>query len=175
MFQARSKSCSRSVPRWSRWRFLVPMALAVVLELSVVALAEAEIDIDGLSARERFHLRSALSLAELRLERDSRCSALFRELKADGGELLRRASYSRAGAEEQEMWCGTGTVALFTTIRGDRIGICHDSLRKLDRFELAMVLIHEALHMAGVEESPAIEGAPSSVELNHLVREKCGF
>ena len=41
--------------------------------------------------------------------------------------------------------------------------------------EAAMLLLHEALHYAGLPERPVHRGAMSSKEISTLVRNRCGL
>ncbi|MEM1250623.1 MAG: hypothetical protein AAGA81_04915 [Acidobacteriota bacterium] len=123
--------------------------------------------------RERSKLRSALELAREELTENERCADLFDELSDDGATLLAQARLARPATLLERKLCARN-VALFTTIGGRQISVCRSAFQ-LERRTLATLLVHEAMHLGGQPESPAVEGAPTSRELTLRVRKACSF
>ncbi len=118
-------------------------------------------------------LRRALPLADQTLAHSSACRGLFHSHGADGRQLLARTLYSPATLDQESRICGRG-VAAFTSVGGDHTRLCR-TFGRLPTRRAAVVLIHEALHFAGLSESPADPAAPSSNEINRRVEESCGL
>jgi hypothetical protein len=139
---------------------------------SSAAQAPAEHLLESLSPRQSQQLRSALALAIEQVDRSS-CKTLFQVLGQDGTLLLQNASFTVPDPESQRRVCNQNLAVLFTTVGGRKITVCQNSLAELARSELATLLIHEALHMAGVAENPPVHGAPTSAGLTRLVKRSC--
>jgi hypothetical protein len=60
----------------------------------------------------------------------------------------------------------------YTTVGGAPTFLCRRFSKLPDR-RAAMVLIHEALHHAGLDERPHDPEGPSSREINDMVSEAC--
>jgi hypothetical protein len=130
---------------------------------------------EGLSARVRSRLSSALRFASQQVVKVDSCAALFSDLGADGREQLARAVYYLPSVDQKERLCIQGGGAAFALVGGYRIGICTKQFVNLTQWEAAMTLIHEALHHAGMPERPAVPNALSSREINKLVRVSCNL
>ena len=154
------------------WRLLGTLTLALVLSGPSWAAGPT---MDGLRPTEGFHLRSALKLAQAKILKEPRCKRLFRDLRDDGVTLLDDAHFSMANQREETLICKRQPVSLFTTVGGERVGVCPGVLNRLDRSSLAAVLIHEALHLGGMGESPSTPSAPTSSEINRQVRRECSL
>lgn len=116
-------------------------------------------------------LGSAFRNALGRVQAIASCSALFTSRRADGAELLRRASFADAVSEKDRNTCARGAAAL-TEVRGRRITLC-PRFGTLAPSAAALVLIHETLHLAGMGEKPPDPAAPTSAEINLLVKSRC--
>ncbi len=114
-------------------------------------------------------LRFGYALARLRLQEAPRCSALFRDLGADGVSELERSNY-RSGVAER---CAHGVAAL-TAIGQPVVRLC-PGFGGLEPRRAARTLIHEALHAAGLPERPAVRTAQSAEEINRMVEAGCGL
>ncbi len=130
-------------------------------------------EIRGLHVRDRQRLRSALELAVRAVQERPACSALFDRLDASGPGLLGGALYQGASGDEERNICGRGGVTAFTQIGGTRVGLCAAAAPRLDRHTLAALLVHEALHLAGLPEAPAAPDAMTSAEITEQVRRRC--
>ena len=65
-----------------------------------------------------------------------------------------------------------GGVTAFTQV-GSRVTRLCPSFGDLDREAAALLLIHEALHSAGMPESPSSAGALTPSEINRMVKRAC--
>lgn len=119
-------------------------------------------------------LRISHGLAIDRLRKHDSCRALFTELGADGVDILSSIRYVRDAAMSTSP-CRGRSVAAYTNLDSSQVWLCVDGFGGLDHQEATMILLHEALHHAGVLEAPREPGAPTSQELNQLVRQECGL
>jgi hypothetical protein len=119
-------------------------------------------------------VRDGRAVALDRLQERAECRDLFADHGADGVRLLRDASYRKADSEEAGGLCGKGAAA-FTRMRSGRTALCADSFQKLGRYRAAVVLLHEALHTAGLGEAPHPPGAQTAREIDRMVRRSCGL
>jgi hypothetical protein len=100
------------------------------------------------------------------------CGALFAELGADGIEVLSATTYSGPQTDFESEVCGGSTA--FTAVGRADTRLC-PGFGDLKSNDAALVLIHEALHHAGLEEAPGYEGAMTAVEIDELVAKHCGL
>lgn len=121
-------------------------------------------------SRERRTLVRAYTRAVERVRAHQGCQQLFGKFSVDGAELLARTYYLRARPNDQGI-CASGAVA-FTRVHDPRCWIC-GRFGSLSVDAGAMILIHEALHLAGMPEDPAGEEALSPSGINNLVRHAC--
>ena len=100
---------------------------------------------------------------------------MFQELGADSSEILSKSLYFPAGPDEERAICRRTIGALaFTSVRSSVTRLClkFSSLRV---HEAARLILHEALHHAGMSEAPHTEGALNSHQINLLVSKNCGL
>jgi hypothetical protein len=116
-------------------------------------------------------LTRGLPVVEERLRKYESCRALFARLGSDGAAALGRASYHPASAEQERRDCGPGVFAL-TTVGGSAIALCRRFAR-LSGEQAAIILLHEALHVAGQAEYPSAPGAPDSTAITGMVMTGC--
>ena len=127
---------------------------------------------DGLRGRVAAGFEKA---AELVQEVDS-CSDLFTELGVDALETLGSALYWPVISYRDAKEICRGRNLAFTTVGSRMTFICAEFERLSDR-AAAMVIIHEALHTAGLRESPQYRehGIKTSHEINSMVSKNCHF
>lgn len=123
-----------------------------------------------LPPREYQTLSRSYVLALERVADRPACRELFDSLGAEGAKLLEKTYYLRAKQEDAET-CTNGVVA-FTRLHDYRCWIC-PRFGGLSVDAGAMILIHEALHMAGLPEDTAPNGEQSSFGINRIVHNKC--
>jgi hypothetical protein len=118
----------------------------------------------------RLHLGYALALRLLR--QNPACGELFGSFGASGSEKLAATLYAAPTHAETSQICNGGVVA-FTSIGSMVTRLC-PLFGTLHVRSAALTLIHEALHFAGMPESPATPGALTSQEISALVENACG-
>lgn len=116
-------------------------------------------------------LLRAYSVALRKLERHSQCREMFSELGADGPSTLEASKFAGVATQVDENLCGR-SVSAFTSVGSPVISIC-DNFVRLSLERGALLLIHEALHSAGLRESPGYPDAMTSLEINAMVARSC--
>ena len=127
-----------------------------------------------LPLKVRWSISSALSLAEERLRKQPLCQDLFTDLGSDGLERLATIQLRAASTDEELSLCAGRSAAAFTEMGTGRVSICPTLFSQLTREKAAVILIHEALHYAGLGEWPADPQGMRSLEITQLVRGSCG-
>lgn len=131
----------------------------------------------GLGAELQPLLENKLSLAfavasERVLEVPS-CRKLFTDLGRDAAATLRVTRYFQAPLIAEQRIC-RHKVSAYTAVGSPATHLCRSfSYLAVDR--AAVVLLHEALHYAGMTESPADPEALTSADINRLVEKSCRF
>jgi hypothetical protein len=126
----------------------------------------------GMTDRVERKLQFAYPLALERVGEIDTCAGLFNELGVDGIEMLSTSVYRPARGKRQLQACSDTDAKAFTSVRSLRTTLC-DSFGRNSRQAAAMILIHEALHSAGMSEQPHDPNALSSYQINRLVRKSC--
>jgi hypothetical protein len=119
----------------------------------------------------RSKLAAAIALAAARVEESQECAGLFAELGADGAAILARSLYLSAPHYQIGQPCRRATA--FVYFGQEPTFLCSGFASLADE-RAALVLIHEALHHAGLAESPSQPGAMSAAAIEGMVREACG-
>jgi hypothetical protein len=117
-------------------------------------------------------LPDAYRSAQRRIRSIESCRDLFAALGADGVELLGATSYHLADADWEKEACTSAEA--FTTIGGTEVTLCN-SFGWLSPKEGAVVLIHEALHSAGLGEQPSVPDGPTPAQIDQAVATYCRF
>ena len=166
-----------------------PFGEAARPQLAVVAWAPADVrgaeldlrrPIDSLRPRVHGFLPSrlwhalvpAFQVALRTMMRAPSCSDLFTARGTDGLELLEGVSFEVAASDVDRALCERGEAAV-TDVGSRRIRLC-PGFGALPPGTAALILIHEALHDAGLRERPPDPGALTSAEINRLVKANCG-
>jgi len=126
----------------------------------------------SMNSKIRSKLTTAFDLAVARVEESPQCAGLFVEIGADGIEMLATTLYFPAPVAKKTTTCRRSEAYTYV---GEAPTFLCSNFRSLTAEQGAVVLIHEALHHAGLEESPWTPGAPSSAAINQAVRTACGF
>ncbi len=131
----------------------------------------------ALHLKVRTKLSLALAIATSRLHAHAACRALFAEFGADGLRELASTLYHAASESQERRYCirrpGIRTqAAAFTTVAGTQTCLCRN-FSTLSINEAAVILIHEALHHAGLNEKPPDPNALTPPEINRLVKSSC--
>jgi hypothetical protein len=125
----------------------------------------------GLLPELRAKVIESFGLAGSQVRSVDSCRGLFARLGADGGDRLQRTFYYPATREVVEKRCAKGVLA--ATNPGSSVTWLCPGFKSLTTRRAALVLIHEALHFAGLPERPQVAGAMSSAEINDLVHDAC--
>jgi hypothetical protein len=112
----------------------------------------------------------ALETAVAALRREPECRALFDELGRDGLELLSVTRFVAADARAEVTICSHAVA--FTMIGAQWTGVCR-SFAHITNLDAATVLLHEALHHAGVGEWPHDRTADRSRQITAEVGRRC--
>jgi len=127
---------------------------------------------DKLPNRVRQNIESAVELVVERLEGRPSCASLFTELGKDGVAVINRTLYYPANARMETKVCWRAYA--FTEVGIRPTWICR-RLWQLPVWRQALVLLHEALHHAGLEEWPHSKGAAHSSTVSGRVAAACGL
>lgn len=118
-------------------------------------------------------LAQAFPLAVARAREAAGCRALFDRLGANGRTELSATLYYAATPRQETQFCGRGSAAI-TMVRSPQTRLC-PSFGALTPDWAATILIHEALHHAGLGEWPVDPHGMSSPDINRMVRRNCAF
>lgn len=119
----------------------------------------------------RRQLDAAFDLAHQAIDGVPACRRLFSELDQPASLSLRYTLYVPASGLQEQRICARG-VSAFTEV-GSRVTYLCRGFGRLAAPQAAMTLVHEALHLAGLEEAPNLPDALSSAEINGLVASSC--
>jgi hypothetical protein len=122
------------------------------------------------SRRLKVKLRAAFLTALDRVRRGAECRALFEPLEADGAEMLTRSIYARASAGMEATWCRHSVAG--TNVGNRTVFLCR-RFATLPVEEAATILIHEAMHWAGMSENHLDRSSPSGDQISSMVRRAC--
>lgn len=124
----------------------------------------------SMSAEVTDKLEAAIDIANDRVARVPACAALFSDLGASARETLESVLYLPAPPESEASACRH---AMAHTFVGDsRTWVCR-AITAISDSQAAMVIIHEALHHAGLSERVRDRRARTSTDINALVSMRC--
>jgi len=121
----------------------------------------------------RKKISDAFELALEKVREVPECRELFTGLGSDGTDALARVVFLPVGKAQARDGVCRGSSA-YTLVGGGPIWVCRDFKRLSDE-QAAMVIIHEALHHAGLSEYPQDPDGMTSNAINGLVMEQCGL
>jgi hypothetical protein len=133
----------------------------------------------------RAKLEAGLELAVERLREVQTCRDLFTRLGADWPEMLNTSLYLQVDSYRREVqvcgrtaaanpWGAKKRILAFTSAGAPSTWLCRN-FAWVSAETAAVVVIHEALHHAGLTEWPVDRTAMTSVEINRMVRKACEF
>jgi len=125
----------------------------------------------SMDAGIRFKLERAHAVALQRVAEVETCGGLFADFEADGLEMLLRSVYLQANPGQEHEVCGLGAAA-WTAVGRPHTTLC-PRFSRMTTDRAAIILIHEALHFAGMKEKPHDPDAMSSAQINRLVSDRC--
>jgi len=118
----------------------------------------------------KVRLLEAYHVARQQVSVEPRCGALFGRFGVAGAESLARTRY-RSG----EGLAGCIRQAAAYTCVGCLQTVLCPAFTNLDTETAAAILIHEALHQAGLPERPPTPDAMSSLEITRMVESNCAL
>jgi len=127
----------------------------------------------GMASNDQFVLSVAFRTAVKRIHEHKSCQELFLGLNLDGIRALSLSHYHLALSDSDQELCRRGAKAV-TGIGRAQTRIC-TTFSRLSRNAKAAILIHEALHTAGLAEAPQSPDAQTSVEITHRVKAACAL
>ncbi len=120
----------------------------------------------------RSKIEAGFEVALERVDRVPACAGLFADLGVNGIEVLSATLYYSAELKMEMRVCPHAFA--YTLVGGAPTWLCRRFARLSDE-RAAAVLLHEALHHAGTDESPHDPNAAPASAINKLVRQACGF
>lgn len=150
-----------------------PTSDAAAAGASSIQSAPIEPWIHPLMPREiREKLGVAFEIAIQRINDVPECAGLFSRLHADALETLKTGLYFPANVARETSVCSRSFAQ--TYVGEPPTWICRRITSYSDE-QAAMVVIHEALHHAGLPERPQDKKAMTSGQINDLVSGACGL
>jgi hypothetical protein len=124
---------------------------------------------DGL----RDSVEMAFEIAAQRVKEVESCAELYTELGADAMETLANAVYVPVlSYRDVKEFCDRNLAFTFV---GSRVTYICPDFESLSEQRAAMVIVHEALHNAGLKEKPQYARAKTSHAIDSLVAKSCRF
>jgi len=123
-------------------------------------------------ATVRAKLESSFALAARKIQEEPRCRDLFAAFEADGLEMLENTLYYPAELKLERRLCPRAYA--YTLVGGAPTWLCRGFSRLSDQ-RAAVVLLHEALHHAGVDESHQDREVMTPRAIDRMLSEACGF
>ena len=115
---------------------------------------------------------TARRIALGRIGEHAECRELFADRGADGARILLGSDYRVAQPGEAGGLCEKGASA-FTGMTTGRTALCTDSFLKLRPHVRAIVLLHEAMHVAGLGQHPQHPGGMTARQIDGMVGRSC--
>lgn len=118
-------------------------------------------------------LNEAKSTANNRLTNNADCAQMFTDLGANGANVIANTTY-RDGTNTAKCQSNVDAGA-WTEVGGAVVYLCGSQFTNQSPDEAAVIVIHEALHDAGLNENPPDTTAMTSAQISAMVRQKCGL
>jgi len=122
--------------------------------------------------RLRSTLESGFELAVQKLSQEPMCRDLFEDFGVDGLNMLSTTLYYQADLKMEKQLCPRAVA--FTVVGGAPTWVC-EQFAKLNDRRAAKVLLHEALHHAGMDEWPHDPEGLTPSAIDDLVEQACGL
>jgi len=120
----------------------------------------------------RSKVQVGFALARQRVQGIPACQRLFADLGADGVEALSTTMYYPADLKMERRVCRRALA--YSLVGGAPTWLCRRFSHLSDE-RAATVLLHEALHHAGMDEWPHDPDGLAPRKIDKLVEESCGF
>jgi hypothetical protein len=125
----------------------------------------------GMPVPDMMVVRAAFKSAAKSLVKKASCQSLFQDLKLNGLQALGHVRYQQAQTARELALCG-GNVAAATGVGLSQVLICR-RFHTLPPHQRTVVLIHEALHTAGLDEVPYDPNGLTSRQITEMVEQAC--
>lgn len=126
-----------------------------------------------LTAAEATRVNQGKTTATNKLNNTPDCEKMYDDLGANGPNVLSRTTY-RDGTGSAA--CNSHPSAAAVTQPGSfTVLLCGTNFTNLSASGAAVVVIHEGLHSAGLNENPPDPSAMTSDQINQMVMSKCGL
>lgn len=126
-----------------------------------------------MSDKNRERISGAFQVALDRVGEVPECRELFTALGADGIDTIAKIYFTPIGIDGAKANVCDGSVA-YTFVGGGPTWLCRKFSRLTDK-QAAMIIIHEALHHAGLTERPRDPNGMPSAGINRMVSKRCGL
>jgi len=126
----------------------------------------------SMPARVKEKILASFQIAVERVREIPGCADLFTQLGADGEEMLATSLYFPAGPYRETTRCRRSLAV--TEVGAATIWVCRGASHYTDE-HVAVALVHEALHHAGLTEYPHDRNGLHSDAINGMVMRNCGF
>lgn len=123
-----------------------------------------------LTCGARRKLIASLETAQAALRREPGCRAMFRELGTDGISVLRSSAFIGASLHDEHGVCRHANA--FSAVGARWTRLCR-SFAFLSDVDGAVVVLHEALHHAGLGEWPSDLSGDRSIAISARVALRC--
>jgi hypothetical protein len=127
----------------------------------------------GVAPAVAMKLRAGFDLALDRVERESACRALFADLGGEAREALGGTLYYGSTPAQEDGRCRYAYAV--TQIGSAVTWVCQRNFVEVGLEHAARILIHEALHRAGLPERPQAPDAMSAREIDRIIHTRCGL
>jgi hypothetical protein len=126
-----------------------------------------------MSQKNREQVTAAFQVALEKVREVPECRELFADLGTDGTATLGKVFFFPIGRNAAKGNVCRDAVA-YTLVDGGPTWLCREFWRLTDE-RAAMVIIHEALHHAGLGEWPRDPDGMRSTAINDMVAKRCGL
>lgn len=156
---------------------LLEVAILVALPISAepVAGSEPAEVAERQAALAAKVVSRARRLALGRLTERRECRSLFEDLGHSGERIVARATFRLADTRERSEICRRRKAIMFTTMHGSEIVVCYYNFVAQPLRSQAAILLHEALHHAGLSEQPLDPQGLTPQAITRLVERHCNL
>jgi hypothetical protein len=148
-------------------------AREVVADNDPLAHFEPRIDV-RMSDNNRERLVSSFQIAVDRVQEIPECREMFTDLGTDAVDTITGIYFTPIGIHGARPNICNGNVAYTYVGGGPTTWLCREFSRLTDK-KAAMIIIHEALHHAGLTERLKDPKGMTSAGINRMVSKRCGL
>jgi len=147
-------------------------------EVSAVVIGGPQLTVEPrvsprVARRNQRKITASFRIALEKVREVPECQEIFTKLGADGVSALSGMRFYPIGSHELKPNVCSGS-AVHTLVGGGPIWVCQ-KFSRLSNAQAAMVILHEALHHAGLTEQPHDPRGMTSGAINDMVLKRCGL